>query len=102
MVSQHIDTDVLRRAVPLVLIAVAVYFHLSPGLGDVDQRARVPMALFAPVAAGRIAFYDGLLSYSPQRSCRASSKRRSRLGAAEPETRNAYHAGNGGIHDRSG
>jgi uncharacterized membrane protein YfcA len=34
---------------------------LSPRLGDVDWRARVPMVVFAPVAAGGIAFYDGLL-----------------------------------------
>lgn len=57
---QRIDTGVLRRAIPLVLIAVALYFLLSPRLGDADRRARVPMALFAPVAAGGIAIYDGL------------------------------------------
>lgn len=58
---QRIDTGMLRRAIPLVLIAVALFFLFSPRLGDADRRARVPMAFFAPVAAGGIAFYDGLL-----------------------------------------
>lgn len=58
---QRIDTGVLRRAIPLVLIAVALYFLFSRRLGDVDRRARLPMAVFAPVAAAGIAFYDGLL-----------------------------------------
>ena len=58
---QRIDTGVLRRAIPLVLIAVALYFLLSPRIGDLDRRGRVPVAVFAPVAAGGIAFYDGLL-----------------------------------------
>ena len=58
---QRIDTGVLRRAIPLVLIAVALYFLFSPRLGDEDGRSRVPMAVFAPVASGGIAFYDGLL-----------------------------------------
>jgi uncharacterized protein len=58
---QRIDTGVLRRAIPLVLIGVVLYFLLSPRIGDVDRQGRVPMAVFAPVAAGGIAFYDGLL-----------------------------------------
>jgi len=61
LVVQQIDVGVLRRLIPLVLIAVALYFLLSPRLGDADQRQRLPMAFFAPLVAGGIAFYDGLL-----------------------------------------
>ena len=57
---QQIDVGVLRRLIPIALIGVAVYFLLSPGLGDMDRQRRLPMILFAPVAGG-IAFYDGLL-----------------------------------------
>jgi uncharacterized membrane protein YfcA len=58
---QRIDTGVLRRVIPLVLIAVALYFQFSPRLGDEDRRARMTMSVFTPVPAGGIAFYDGLL-----------------------------------------
>lgn len=58
---EQIDSDILRRLIPLALIAVALYFLFSPRLGDADQPARIPIALFAPTAAGGIAFYDGLL-----------------------------------------
>ena len=40
---------------------VALYFLFSRRLGDVDRRARLLMAVFAPVAAAGRAFYDGLL-----------------------------------------
>ena len=49
---QQIDIDILRRLIPLALIAVALYFLFSPRLGDADQPPRIPVSLFAPLAAG--------------------------------------------------
>lgn len=50
---------VLDAAVPVVLIAIALYFALSRRLGDEDRRARMPTPLFLLTLVPAIGFYDG-------------------------------------------
>lgn len=55
-----IDTSALSIAVPITIIAVALYFTLSPSIKDVDRTARLKFAVFVPVIGFIIGFYDGI------------------------------------------
>lgn len=56
-----IPTDALRIILPVVLIGIALFFALKPGLSDTDRVQRATpaafIAFFVPVIAG----YDGLI-----------------------------------------
>jgi hypothetical protein len=56
-----IPTDGLRAALPVVLIAIAAFFALKPGLTDADRAARVGPWVFTATAVPLIGFYDGLI-----------------------------------------
>lgn len=58
LVVQIIEPSVLAAVVPVLLIAMSLYFLLSPRLGDIDGKQRVGIAVFAFVV-GAIGFYDG-------------------------------------------
>ena len=45
----------------MVLIGIAVFFALKPGLDDNDRARRISPALFTATFVPAIAFYDGLL-----------------------------------------
>ncbi|KHL24602.1 membrane protein [Croceibacterium mercuriale] len=55
---QHIDPTFLAALVPLLLIAMALYFWLAPPMGDVDRKARLGRVGLSAVC-GLIGFYDG-------------------------------------------
>jgi uncharacterized membrane protein YfcA len=55
---QHVDPTFLGALVPLLLIAMALYFWLAPPMGDVDRKARLGRAGLSAVC-GAIGFYDG-------------------------------------------
>jgi len=50
----------LAAALPLVLIAVALYFALAPNLTEARREARLSLAGFAAWLAPAIGFYDGV------------------------------------------
>lgn len=56
-----VPTELLRYVLPVVLIGIALFFALKPGLNDVDRARRMPPALFSLTVVPAIAFYDGLL-----------------------------------------
>lgn len=56
-----IPTEALRYILPVLLIGIALFFALKPGLNDTDRARRISPALFAATAVPLIAFYDGLL-----------------------------------------
>ncbi|SDK46486.1 TSUP family transporter [Paracoccus chinensis] len=56
-----LPTDVLRVALPILLIGIALFFAFKPGLNDLDRAARLRPALFALTAVPFIGFYDGLI-----------------------------------------
>lgn len=60
MVS-YLPTDLLRYVLPVVLIAIAIFFAVKPGLGDLDRTERITPLLFTVTVVPLIAFYDGLL-----------------------------------------
>lgn len=56
----RIDTSLLNLAVPVALIAIALYFLFAPKLSDADRAARLPFGPFVPVMGFLIGFYDGV------------------------------------------
>ncbi|WP_151718859.1 TSUP family transporter [Gemmobacter serpentinus] len=56
-----LPTDALRYGLPVILIAIALFFALKPGLSDQDRVARVTPAVFAATVVPFVGFYDGLL-----------------------------------------
>ena len=59
-VVKQIDVSVLSVAVPVALIAIALYFLLAPRLGDDDRHARLGWTGFVPVLCLAVGFYDGI------------------------------------------
>lgn len=60
MVS-YLPVQLLRYALPVILIAIALFFALKPGLNDLDRTQRISPAVFAVTAVPLIGFYDGLV-----------------------------------------
>lgn len=56
-----IPTQTFRLGLPAILIGVALFFALKPGLSDADRHQRLTPALFTATAVPLIAFYDGLV-----------------------------------------
>jgi uncharacterized membrane protein YfcA len=55
-----VPADWLRVAMPVVLIAVALFFALKPGLTDADRVQRMAPGLFTVTVVPVLALYDGL------------------------------------------
>lgn len=56
-----IPTEGLRLALPVVLIAIALFFALKKGLDDTDRTERITPAAFTAFVAPLVGFYDGLI-----------------------------------------
>lgn len=56
-----LPTGVLRVVLPVLLIGIALFFALKPGLDDLDRAARLSPALFALTAVPAVGLYDGLI-----------------------------------------
>jgi uncharacterized protein len=61
VLASVIPTHGLRAALPVVLIAIAAFFALKPGLSDADRAARIGPALFTAAVVPCVGFYDGLI-----------------------------------------
>ncbi len=61
LLVSHIPTEGLRLILPLLLIAIAVFFALKPGLNDMDRARRMAPGVFTAAIVPLIGFYDGLL-----------------------------------------
>ena len=57
---KQIDTSALEIAVPIAIIAVALYFTLSPSIKDIDGKARLKFPTWVPVFGFLVGFYDGI------------------------------------------
>lgn len=61
LVVQRIQPDVLKRMLPVLLTAVAVYVLLKPALGDQEHPARMGRRQFDVLFGLSLGFYDGFL-----------------------------------------
>ncbi len=55
----QVSNEVLKKIVPWMLLGIAVYVLLSPGLGRTQVKARLSLTGFALLAGSGIGFYDG-------------------------------------------
>jgi hypothetical protein len=55
-----IDASILSRAMPVLLIAIALYFALAPSAENLPREARLTPSAFAIGLAAPIGFYDGI------------------------------------------
>lgn len=61
LLAGHLPTDVIRLGLPVLLVGVALFFALKPGLDDVDRLERMRPLVFSATVVPLIGFYDGLL-----------------------------------------
>ncbi|KRG72094.1 TSUP family transporter [Pseudoxanthomonas dokdonensis] len=55
-----IPGDVLKAFLPLLLLAIALYFGFKPNIGDVDQHRVISERTFAMTFVPALGFYDGV------------------------------------------
>ncbi|MGJ8529543.1 TSUP family transporter [Maritalea sp.] len=58
--AKSMDTDFLTLLVPILLLAVSVYFMFSPKMTDDARQERLKFAIFAPIMGFTFGFYDGV------------------------------------------
>jgi uncharacterized protein len=58
---QFLPKEAISALIPALLIAVALYFGFTRGLGDADRKARLSRLVFVGLVIPPIAFYDGFL-----------------------------------------
>jgi uncharacterized protein len=56
---QHLDSALLTRAIPVLLIGFALYFLFSPRLSDMASRRRLGDTAFGLAIGTSVGFYDG-------------------------------------------
>ncbi|USD65709.1 TSUP family transporter [Vibrio sp. SCSIO 43136] len=56
---QYIDASVLTSLIPLLLIAISLYFLLAPKTQAQSGKAKLSEAMFALSVGGGVGFYDG-------------------------------------------
>ena len=59
LLVQHVQSEILRQILPLLVIGIGLYFLLMPKLGEEDRQRRLHGLPFALVAGGCVGFYDG-------------------------------------------
>lgn len=59
LLVQNVNSDLLRQILPLLIIAIGLYFLLMPRLGEEDRQRRLYGLPYALVAGGGVGFYDG-------------------------------------------
>ncbi len=61
LLAAQLPAEAIRAALPVLLIAVALYFGLRRGLNDQDRAERIRPRTFNATAVPGLAFYDGVL-----------------------------------------
>ncbi len=65
MTIQHLQADILRQVLPILLIGIGLWFLLMPKLGEVDKVARLEGIAYALIGGGCVGFYDGFSALVP-------------------------------------
>jgi uncharacterized membrane protein YfcA len=60
LIAGYVPTHILRIVMPVLLVAIAIYFAFKPNISDVDSKRRITPFLFALTLVPCIGFYDGL------------------------------------------
>ena len=59
--ATYLPVELIKLGLPILLIAVALFFALKPGLDDVDKVQRMSPVFFLVTFVPVIGFYDGIL-----------------------------------------
>lgn len=59
-VATVVPGELMRALLPILLIAIALYFALKPNMDDVDRQQRITPFVFGVTVAPLIGFYDGV------------------------------------------
>jgi uncharacterized membrane protein YfcA len=59
LLVQHLGGELLGWLIPVLLVAFALYFLLSPRVSDLDSRRRISEGVFALTVGAGVGFYDG-------------------------------------------
>ncbi|MCM2293704.1 TSUP family transporter [Allorhizobium sp. BGMRC 0089] len=59
-ITTFVPGDVLKAFMPLLLIAIAVYFAVKPNMSDVDSHQRISPFVFGLTFAPLVGMYDGI------------------------------------------
>jgi len=60
LLAAWLPRDVMSAALPLLLVAIALYFLLKPGVSDADRAPRMSRTAIGVTLVPAIGFYDGL------------------------------------------
>lgn len=60
MVATYLPIEILRGGLPVILIAIAIYFALKPDIGSIERHPRISLFVFSLTAVPLIGLYDGL------------------------------------------
>lgn len=60
LLATVVPGEVLKAALPFLLIGIAVYFGFKPDAGEVDRHRRISATVFALTFVPVIGFYDGV------------------------------------------
>jgi uncharacterized membrane protein YfcA len=60
LLATVVPSGILRAVLPIVLVAIALYFAVKPNMTDVDRAERLSPFLFGLMLVPAIGFYDGL------------------------------------------
>jgi uncharacterized membrane protein YfcA len=58
--AAYVPGDVLRAIMPVLLVAIALYFALKPAIGESERHRRVTPFLFGLTVVPAIGLYDGI------------------------------------------
>ncbi len=56
---QAVDSTLIKKVIPFLVLAIGLYFLFTPKLGDEDRQKRISYSAFALSAGLGIGFYDG-------------------------------------------
>lgn len=60
LLATYIPGDILYGLLPLLLVAIAIYFVIKPNIGDISRSERMKPFIFGVTIVPLIGFYDGL------------------------------------------
>ncbi|MFK4823443.1 TSUP family transporter [Paenochrobactrum sp. BZR 588] len=60
LLATILPISIIRGALPILLILIALYFMLKPNISDIDRTSRMKPFLFGLTIVPLIGFYDGL------------------------------------------
>ncbi|ADO43936.1 TSUP family transporter [Ketogulonicigenium vulgare] len=61
LLTSSLPVEAIRMGLPILLIGIALFFALKPGLNDIDRRQRITPLLFGASVVPLVGFYDGLV-----------------------------------------